>query len=332
MAHLQKRILNESQLNFLVYMINNNPKVKEDCRFIEACIKNPKKMNALMESTGMINERAMNLMKLVSLTESERKLVEKTMNERLADLKTGFGNLKQKAGDKFGAMKASAGKYLGDKKAAIGASFKGMKDDAMGYLKDKKAELGDKFDTFMINNKEKRGETKKEQGRLLTAMAVVAKAGRGEEVNPQKLDWAKGFIASHAGENSPFLFARSMAKLRRLAGDKLGKYTTKDFYKGLGKDISDYAGKKWDWAWSNTKKGAKDSWDWVSGKARGLWGKIKSKFGPAADAVEKAESFVLSYKSFKKCFSEAINRTSDIISPRNLYNLYVLETAKALYC
>ena len=67
--HLQKRILNENELKFLVYMCNKNPYIKEDCRFIEACVRNPKKMNTLMESTGMVNERALELMRLASKLE-----------------------------------------------------------------------------------------------------------------------------------------------------------------------------------------------------------------------------------------------------------------------
>lgn len=58
----QERILNEAQIKFLYYMCNHNPNIKQDSLYIEACVRNPKKMNSLIEGTGMDNTRARMLM------------------------------------------------------------------------------------------------------------------------------------------------------------------------------------------------------------------------------------------------------------------------------
>ena len=63
----QERILNEAQIKFLYYMCNHNPNIKQDSLYIEACIRNPKKMNSLIEGTGMDNTRARILLSLLEV-------------------------------------------------------------------------------------------------------------------------------------------------------------------------------------------------------------------------------------------------------------------------
>lgn len=342
MAHLQKRVLSESQLNFLVYMINNNPKVKEDCRFIEACIKNPKKMNSLMESTGMINERAMNLMRLVSLTESERRTVNNVLTEKLD-----MASLK----DKFGSMKASAGDYLRGKKDALKAKAadlyatgKAKAGDLYGKGKEKAAAaisdmLGDTPEARQRSID--KYKAKEKWIAYKDAIARLSEKPSAEWTPRDHRVFAKAQALLGDPSKNPFAFGRFMGLTKKKMGDVydkgaqwLGdKYSAgKDYFK-QGKYKDDLKG-----LYAGTKGKIGNAFN----MAKGLFGKMKGKvsnlFGKkVADATvgtptDEGINWVLPYKSFKRCFAEAINATSNVISPRNLYNLYVLETAKAIYC
>ena len=252
--HLQKRILNENELKFLVYMCNKNPYIKEDCRFIEACVRNPKKMNTLMESTGMVNERALELMRLVKLYEA--------------------------------VFEAVPRKFFYDSDYDM-SDPEDVRRHSLG-LPPKSVNKGGTYKAGPVTAKPK--ESLKD---MMARKARLAKYAIQDKFN----------AAAAAGD-------RMMTNLGNKA--VAGAHRAGDAIQAMPGQVA-----------AVTKRGVRNAGQKFFGGMMRLGRRGLERFAH--------EGTIPSFNKFKKNFAETIDAYSHVISPRNLYSLYVLECAANIY-
>ena len=338
--HLQKRILTENELKFLIYMCNKNPYIKEDCRFIEACVRNPKKMNILMENTGMVNERALALMRLVKLNEF-------SVLDSLGSAFSGFGgklnNISKRQKERQKAMGNDStmellGSFNPDPRST--RSLRGYPKYLWYSLYGTPNQKNAASKHLTPGDKLKVSTFLKMRGGLDAMASGAEKVGQMASNAGKKVSGAFGAAKDAVGGALSTVGSKVGSGIRKgltavdnglnYVGDELpGKIAgaASNAYKGMGERMAQ--GKLPVDVGGIARK--------VSGRI-GRWGK---SFGDAiatagnrfagADPRLVMAGTVPSFSKFKKNFAETIDAYSHVISPRNLYSLYVLECAANMY-